>query len=279
VTLEKTGDPVAPRQIDEPQPWVQMLAMMQMPFEFGAFLAATPLLPALERGDGHPVLVMPGFMGGDSSTLPLRYHLKLWGYDVHGFGDRPNPGPTPRVLDELNQLLVSIHRRTGRTVSLVGWSAGGRYARYLARQHPEAVRQAITLAAGLQHRAGTDRSSISFVVDRIKHLWDPEFASQPDHVQGPLPTPSTSVYSRSDGVVRWHACLDVVDELHENVEVYASHVGIGVNPSVLFLIADRLAQPEEQWQPFAPPVCLRSLYPPAPTWQPEHNRVTAPSLR
>ena len=71
-----------------------MLAMMQMPFEFGAFLASMPVLPTLQRGDGHPVLVMPGFMGGDSSTLPLRSFLWSWGYDVHGFGERPNPGPT-----------------------------------------------------------------------------------------------------------------------------------------------------------------------------------------
>jgi hypothetical protein len=130
------------------------------------------------------------------------------------------------------------------------------------------VRQAISLAAGLQHRIGTDRSSISLIVDRIKHTWAPEFGSDPDHVEGPLPVPATSIYSRTDGVVRWHACLDVVDDRHENVEVYGSHVGMGVNPSVLLVIADRLTQPEGQWRPFAPPPWLRHLYPPAPTWRP-----------
>jgi pimeloyl-ACP methyl ester carboxylesterase len=192
--LASTGDPPRPRPIREPHPWVQMLAMAQIPFEFGAFLASMPALSTLQRGDGHPVLVMPGFMGGDSSTLPLRTFLWSWGYDVHGFGERPNPGPTPVVLDELSQQLVSIHQRTGQTVSLVGWSAGGRFARYLARQHPESVRQVVSLAAGLQ--AGSART------DR---------ASRPS-----------------------------VDDRNEDVEVYANHVGRGVNPSVLMVIADWL---------------------------------------
>ena len=100
-----------------------------------------PVLPTLQRGDGHPVLVMPGFMGGDSSTLPMRSFLCSWGYDVHGFGERPNPGPTPAVLDELSRLLVSIHERTEQTVSLVGWSAGGRFARYLARGRPSLMNE------------------------------------------------------------------------------------------------------------------------------------------
>jgi pimeloyl-ACP methyl ester carboxylesterase len=265
--LASMDDLPAPRLIREPDPWVQMLGMLRMPFEFAAFLASSPLLPALRRGDGHPVLVMPGFMGGDSSTLPLRYYLEGWGYEVHGFGDRPNPGPTPDVLAQLSQLLVSVHERTGRAVSLVGWSAGGRYARHLARRHPGCVRQVITLAAGLQHRVNADRSSVTFLVDRVKHTWDPEFGARPDHVYGALPVPATSMYSRTDGVVRWHACLDVVDDRHENVEVYASHVGIGVNPTVLLVIADRLAQREGEWRAFAPPPWLQHLYPAAPTWQ------------
>ena len=266
--LVPTGGPPGPRPIREPHPWVQMLGMMQAPLEFGAFLASIPLLPTLRRGDGHPVLVMPGFMGGDSSTLPLRYHLQRWGYAVRGFGQRPNPGPTPDVLDRLSRLLASIYEQTGRAVSLVGWSAGGGYARYLARRNPEAVRQVITLAAGLQYRLGTDRVSISSIIDRVRHTWAPEFGAEPDHVQGPLPVPATSIYSRTDGVVHWHACLDVVDERHENVEVFGSHVGIAVNPSVLFVIADRLAQPEGQWRPFAPPPWLRVVYPTAPSWRP-----------
>jgi pimeloyl-ACP methyl ester carboxylesterase len=277
--LVLTDDLPEPRVIREPRPWVQMLGMMRMPYEFAASMASAPLLPTLRRGDGHPVLVMPGFMGGDSSTMPMLYHLSSWGYDVHGFGERPNPGPTPNVLARLSRRVVAIHERSGRTVSLIGWSAGGRYARHLAREHPDSVRQVITLAAGLQHRIGADRSSVSPIVNRIKHTWAPEFGIHPDHVHGPLPVPATSMYSRTDGVVRWHACLDVVDEHHENVEVYASHVGIAVNPAVLFVIADRLAQPEDRWRAFTAPLWLRHLYPPAPTWQPRPATSSCPRRR
>jgi pimeloyl-ACP methyl ester carboxylesterase len=263
-----SNEPLVLRMIREPEPWVQMAGMMQLPLEMSAYLASVPVLPMLPRGDGHPVLVMPGFMGGDMSTLPLRYHLYMWGYDVRGFGEAPNPGPTRSVLDRMSHRLESIHERTGRTVSLVGWSAGALYARHLARRHPKRVRQAITLAGGLQHRIRTDRSSISFITRFIQRTFDPDFGVQPDFVEGSLPVPSTSIYSRLDGVVRWESCLDVVDDSHENIEVYASHVGIGVNPSVLFVIADRLAQPEDGWRPFFPPPWMRWLYPPAPSWDP-----------
>ena len=190
-------EPLVLRMIREPEPWVQMAGMMQLPLEMSAYLASVPVLSTLPRGDGHPVLVMPGFMGGDMSTLPLRYHLYLWGYDVRGFGEAPNPGPTRSVLDRMSHRLESIHERTGRTVSLVGWSAGALYARHLARHHPKRVRQVITLAGGLQHRIRTDRSSISFITRFIQRTFDPDFGVQPDFVEGSLPVPSTSIYSRT----------------------------------------------------------------------------------
>jgi pimeloyl-ACP methyl ester carboxylesterase len=160
-----------------------------------------------------------------------------------------------------------VHGRDGRKVSLIGWSIGGRYARHLARAHPEMVRQVITLACPLQFRMGTDRGSISFIVDRIQHTFAPGFAATAEHAETCLPVPSTSIYSRTDGVVRWHGCLDVVDDRHENVEVYASHGGIGVNPSVHYVIANRLAQAEDEWRPFEPPAWLRGIYPRPASWE------------
>ena len=238
-------------------------------FEFGALMAASPMLRSLGRGDHHPVLVMPGFLGDDTSTLPLRFLLRSWGYWVHGADGGQNLGPTPEVLAAVNDRLLAVHARQGRKVSLVGWSAGGLYARHLARQHPELVRQVVTLGSPLQLRKG-DRTSASFIADRLEHLFDPEFRAMAEHERGTLPVPSTSIYSRTDGVVRWQYCLDVTDERHENVEVRASHVGFGVNPSALFVIADRLAQPEDDWRPFHAPPWLRVVYPRPSGWAPRN---------
>jgi hypothetical protein len=82
-----------------------------------------------------------------------------------------------------------------------------------------------------------------------------------------LPVPSTAIYSRTDGVVRWHTCIDAVDATHENVEVRGSHSGLGFNPAVLFVIADRLGQLEGRWRPFRPPAALRRLYPEPVSWE------------
>lgn len=267
-TAPEAATAVPPRAIRRPDPWVQMAALMGLPLEFGAFLLTWPVLGRLGRGDRHPVLVLPGFMGDDSSTAPLRALVGSWGHQVHGWGDRVNPGPTAEVLDLLDRLLAEVYGAHKRKVTLIGWSAGGRYARHLARKHPDMVRQVVTLACPIQHRIGVDDSSISFIIDQVKHRFSPDFAQIPEHALGRLPVPSTSIYTRTDGVIRWHACLDVVDDQHENVEVYASHAGVGVNPSVIYVIADRLAQSEDCWRPFDPPELLRSIYPEAASWEP-----------
>ena len=268
MTTETSGPaPSAPRVIREPQMWVQWAALMGVPLEYLAFLTASPILRTLGRGHHHPVLVMPGFMGDDMSTAPLRSLIGSWGHRAYGWGGGPNPGPTAEVLASLDTRLENVFAEAGEKVSLVGWSAGGRYARYLARRHPDMVRQVITLACPLQLRITHDRTSISFVTDRVKHTFAPGFGDDPDYAQGPLPVPATSIYSRTDGVVRWYACLDVMDDAHENVEVYASHVGVGVNPSVLYVVADRLAQADGDWRPFSAPPWLRPVYPRAASWR------------
>lgn len=264
----------AHRRIREPDLWAQMAGLVALPLEFAAYLATSPMLHGLGRGHHHPVLVTPGFMGGDSSTAPLRSLIRSWGHTVYGWGAGSNPGPTPEVLAALGRRLEDVFAEEGQRVSLVGWSAGGRYARHLARQHPHMVRQVITLACPLQLRISLDRTSISFIVDQVKHRFAPGFGEVPDHAHGTLPVPATSIYSRTDGVVRWHACLDVADDQHENVEVYASHGGVGVNPSVLYVVADRLAQAEDGWRRFEPPAGLRGIYPRPASW--EHRSDTSP---
>jgi pimeloyl-ACP methyl ester carboxylesterase len=249
-----------------PDFWVQAVAALGISFEAASFLAVSPLLHLLDRGHHHPVLVLPGFMGDDSSTLALRSLIRSWGHRVYGWGGGSNPGPTPEVLAALERRVADIVAKEGEKVSLVGWSAGGRYARYLARQQPDSVRQAVTLACPLQYRVGHDRSSISFLSDRLQHRFAAGFGVRREHEHGPLPVPSTSIYTRTDGVVDWAACLDVVDDRHENIEVYATHGGFGFNPSAYFVIADRLGQPEHDWRPFQPPTAFQMMFPRPANW-------------
>src|SRR4030081_2343239 len=115
--------------------------------ELGAFLGALPLLSLAPRGDGHPVLVLPGLVASDTSTRPLRSFLKNRGYAVSGWRQGRNLGLRDGVQHAMVDLVHELNDAHGRKVSLVGWSLGGVYARQLAKMMPDRVRSVITLGS------------------------------------------------------------------------------------------------------------------------------------
>jgi pimeloyl-ACP methyl ester carboxylesterase len=228
--------------------------------QFAGLGLAAPWLATAPRGDGHGVMVLPGFLASDSSTAVLRWYLGRLGYAVAGWNLDRNLGPTDRVLDELPRSLTALAADTGGPVSLVGWSLGGVYARELARHQPELTRQVITLASpfGLSD----SRSSRAHrVYQRQAHRHAATRLPTPEQRARPLEVPSTAVFSRWDGIVSRAACTGPETDRHENVEVRCGHLGFGVDPATLWLIADRLAVPAGQWHRFRPPPVLRLLYP------------------
>ena len=230
--------------------------------DLAALLVAAPGLATAPRGDGHGVLVLPGLLASDTSTLPLRSYLGWLGYDVRGWDLGRNRGPTEDVLAGLPRALLAHARRTGRPVSLVGWSLGGIYARELARRHAKHVRQVITLGSPFAMRDPRRQSRVHGPYQRLSHLHaDGARLPPPEQWARPIDVPSTSVFSRLDGIVSWQACTEPETGRHQNVEVRCSHVGFGVDPATLWLIADRLALPPGQYRPFRPPPLLRPFYP------------------
>lgn len=228
-------------------------------WELSSLVLAMPwLLALLPRGDGHPVLVLPGMTASDRSTAPLRRFLTALGYETAGWGQGHNFGPREGVLQGMRNTLREIHERSGRKVSVIGWSLGGVYARELARHAPEQVRQVITLGSPLYGKPDPDNSAwkvFRFVSghDRI----DPEL-----RVEGPPPVPMTSVYTRGDGVVGWGCCIEKKGPMTDNIEIVgAAHAGLGFNPLVYYAIANRLAQAEDGWRPFEPRGLERALFP------------------
>ena len=235
-----------------------LLAEARALWEAGAGIALWPLLQLAPRGDGHPVLVLPGLLASDMSTGLLRRYLKSRGYDAHGWGQGRNLGPREGVEADMVAALTKLHADTGRKVSLVGWSLGGVYARLLATRHPELVRSVTTLGSPFAASAHATNAW------RVYESVSGQKAEDPARMRYVQPTPSmptTSIFSRSDGVVAWRCSLEQTGPQSENIEVIASHIGLGAHPAVLYALADRLAQPEGHWKPFNRGVLGPLVYP------------------
>jgi pimeloyl-ACP methyl ester carboxylesterase len=226
-----------------------LLAEMRGIFELNASLMLSPLLMRAPKGDGHPVLTLPGFLASDLSMVPMRRYLKELGYDAHTWNMGRNIGGVSRMRAALRERLAEICESRGRKVSIVGWSLGGVYARDLALQAPEMVRCVVTLGSPFANDVRATNATRLYEALSGEGVDDnPEFR---EAISGDLPVPATSIYSRADGVVNWHTCLLRPSDTAENIEVYlASHVGLGVNPAALWAVADRLAQAEGQFSQF-----------------------------
>jgi hypothetical protein len=218
--------------------------------EAASLLPALPLLAWTPRGDGHPVLVLPGFLAGDRSTRILRWFLQDRGYRPYGWELGRNTGPTPEILTGLTRHFAEVRNQHQGKVSLIGWSMGGIYAREFARRFPADVRQVITLGSPFRDPSATNVSLFIqwYLGGRLPY----DTAGIRERLRTPLSVPTTSIYSRSDGVVSWRSCVEEEGPLRENVEVLGSHLGMGYNPAVLQVIANRLAQPEGAWRPYRP---------------------------
>lgn len=233
-------------------------------FELGAFFATRPLLKLLPKGDGHPVLVLPGFMASDKSTGPMRNLLSDLGYDARGWELGRNARIDDRRIQELVDRLLEIHRESGQKVSLIGWSLGGLLARELAKIHPEAVRQVISLGSPISD--DRDHSDARHLFELLNGK-DAAPVHHGHHFTGlntAPPVPTTSILTKGDGVVHWRGSVQHPETGHdesENIEVIASHIGLGVNPSVMIALADRLAQKEGAWRPFRASLIHKWMFP------------------
>jgi pimeloyl-ACP methyl ester carboxylesterase len=221
-------------------------------FELAALLPAYPALRRAPTGDGHAVLVLPGFMAGDFSTGTLRRFLRDKGYRAHGWKLGRNLGPSEALIAAMVERLAEVQRRSGGRVSLIGWSLGGIYARELARAMPDLVRQVITLASPFRDLDAVNVPRfLRGQARRRNPVGDGDAVRE--RLRAPLTVPTTAIFSHSDGIAAGDSCRADAAPQTENLEVESSHLGIGHHPVVLLTIADRLAQPEGAWRPFAPP--------------------------
>lgn len=235
-----------------------LLFAMLEPFraigELATLFAASPMLLTAKRGDGHSVLVLPGFSATDFSMTCLRAYLTYLGYRSHEWSLGRNLGyrTLGKAQKRLRARVEEVAADSGQKISVIGWSLGGVMARQMAREHPELIRQVITLGAPF---TGDPRAT------SIRHFYEmasgelldaPEARRKWEANRAAPSVPATSIYSRTDGITAWRNCLEEETATAENIEIFGSHMGLPVNPMALYTVAGRLAQSEGSWRRHAP---------------------------
>jgi pimeloyl-ACP methyl ester carboxylesterase len=218
--------------------------------EYGVYIPYKKLKHTKAKGDGHPVWILPGFLASDKSTDPMRNFIHKLGYKVYGWGQGRNLA-NQEYIETLVARLKIIFEKHKEPVSIIGWSLGGIYARQLAKERPDMVRQVITM--GSPFKGITRANNAKWIYDLFlnkgkKSRIDPDLI---DDIPNPAPVPTTAIYTKEDGVVPWKYCLEQIETpIHQNIQVRGSHLGLGVNPSVLHIIADRLQYEDSNWVHF-----------------------------
>jgi pimeloyl-ACP methyl ester carboxylesterase len=204
-------------------------------------------------GRGRPVLLIPGFLAGDGSLSMMAGWLKRTGYRPSRAGIVLNVNCAGVLLPRLEQRLERLVDRQGKRAAVVGQSRGGTLAKVLARRRPDLVSGVVALGSPQVDPLAVHplvRLQVE-AVSRLGSLGAPGLfkrscingdccASFWEDLAGPLAAgiPLVSVYSRSDGVVDWHSCLD--PHATELVEIRASHCGMAVSRAAWRAVAEAL---------------------------------------
>lgn len=230
------------------------------------------ILARYKHGDGRPVLIFPSFGSNDKTTGPLRGFLTEAGYKPYAWEGGFNIGIKDKTTQHLHDRLVKIFEENGRRkITLIGHSLGGLYARTLAQEYPDMIREVITIGTpfgiGMQQQEKR-RHTITQKVNDPKYSLDKpgvgeRLLTPPDGI------PTTSIFSKSDGIGGWQSCLNPATPLSENVEISSSHLGMVWHADTLSILLDRMSQVEGQWKPYAHPA--QDTPPKNPNWHPSAN--------
>ena len=220
-----------------------LLGELRGAVEPARLLLRAPLVATLPRGRGQTVLLLPGYGADERSTAVLQGFLRVLGYRSFHWGLGRNTGNVarlmPRVLARIAEIAPGPDAGDSG-VHLLGWSLGGYIAREAAREHPERIRSVITLGSPVI--GGPKYTTVAaryrrrgFDLDELERLVDARY-------ERPLTVPVTAIFSKTDGIVAWEACIDRRSPGIEHVEVRTTHIGLGFCPEVYRIVAHRLAR-------------------------------------
>jgi esterase/lipase len=195
-----------------------------------------PNLKNLPRGNGQPILVLPGFANGDISLLPLRNFLTQIGYEALPWNLGINKGNVPELLEKLSIKLMKLAETKKRKILIIGWSLGGLLARELARGMPECTQAVITLGTPVFGGPKYTIFGESFV--KSQEELQAIMKTINDRYDEPIKVKIISFYSKSDNIVSWEACIDHLSPTIEHREVNKTHLGMIFDANIFFEIAE-----------------------------------------
>lgn len=208
--------------------------------------------PHAEEGNRKSIMLIPGFMASDMSLVPLATLCGWLGHKTFFTGIRSNSNCPRETLTDLEYHLERISEHAGARVTIIGQSLGGVYARELAARLPDLVERVVTLGSPIRFVEEMSNPLVIAMAKLVAILrnMDAGCLSQSCPCgmgiveRESVDVPTTVVYSKTDGVVHWESCIDRSGVKNvENIEVMASHCGMGINSDVLRVVADRLASP------------------------------------
>jgi triacylglycerol lipase len=241
--------------LDEPLWWGNHLGELRWQLD-ALRLLGHPVLRGrgVARGDGRSVILLPGFLAGDYTLVPMALWLREIGYRPARIGLLTNTSCSERIMRRLEARAEDLFEQRGGRLAVIGHSRGAHQAKALATRRPDLVSHAIGLGGGMSeqlavsaptaaavslvrtwHTRGADARRNGCLTEECGCAFTRDYSARfPEDVN------LTSIYSKSDGVVRWQSC---VVPYADNVEVRGTHVGLALNPDVYMAIAAALARP------------------------------------
>lgn len=196
-------------------------------------------LRGVPRGTGRPVVVISGLGGPEASTRPLRTFLRRVGHDARRSGLAVVGPDVEAQLERVGERVLALAARSDDQVGLVGWSIGGVIAREVARDHPGVVRRVVTFGTPAEGGPAHTTFGRAYGTAELERIAD----AAEERATRPISVPLTAIRSRRDGIVAPDACIDHRTPDAENLVVASTHIGMGLDPDVWRIVAERLARP------------------------------------
>jgi hypothetical protein len=223
-------------------PLFNMIMESRSLIEWASIYCIYPFIPKRIKGKGKPVLLIPPYLGDDSSTAFVRKYLKSLGFTTYKWELGFNMVKS-HYIPRLEEKLADIYQQHQEKVSIVGWSGGGIFAKIMANRHPNQVEQIITIGSpiwGVMDMKTPVYGLLEFFRGKSLKERNERFLAELE----PVPkVPVTCIYTKTDGLVPWKHCMEAQSYRKDikNIEVFGSHSGMGANVSVLLVTANMLS--------------------------------------